>query len=333
MPTLKYRIDRIRVIGNAAFSEASKEELRVLLALIELSGELRSIEELSAAAMISSARCKAALAFWEESGVIAIDNGVPTIVEEFEERVVRGEIDEVSAVKVAKSIRDEGLALMIQDVAVIMKQPCLSNDEVKKLTGLYTQYVLSPEYIVTLASHLSGKGCLTVKRLCDEAIRLCGKGYDKVEALEGYLAELEATSGAEWEFRRLFGIYSRALSESEHRFFKRWSEEFGYSVGVVSLAYDIAVLNTKSGRGDLRYMDSILTSWHEAGCKTVNDCRERIEADKARKSAEAANRGGKKTSKSTPETPRYGNFDINEAFADAVARSFSEENDDEGGDK
>ena len=33
MSSLKYRVAPIRVIGNAAFSEASKEELRVLLAI------------------------------------------------------------------------------------------------------------------------------------------------------------------------------------------------------------------------------------------------------------------------------------------------------------
>ncbi|MBQ8414590.1 MAG: DnaD domain protein [Clostridia bacterium] len=333
MATLKYRIDRVRVIGSAAFSEASKEELRVLLALIELSGEVESAEELASAAVTSPARCKSALAFWEESGVISADDGQPTITEEFEERLVRGEIDEVPAVRVAESIRDEGLANMIDDVGNIMGQPCLSNTDVKSLTALYTQYSLAPDYISMLAAHLKARGCLTVKRLCDEAIRLCGKGCDSYEALEAYISLVEKTSAAEWEFRRLLGIYNRTLSPSEHRFFKRWSEEFGYSVGIVSLAYDIAVLNTRTGRGDLRYMDSILTSWYEAGCKTVSECQAHIESERARKSAESAARG-KKGGKTTPETPRYGNFDINEAFADAVARSFSEDNnDDEGGDQ
>ena len=333
MPTLKYRTDRIRVIGSQAFSEASREELRVLLALLELSGEAESLEALSEAAMISSARCRSALAFWEESGIISVDNGEPTITEEFDERVVRGEIDEVPAVQVAETIRDEGLAQMIQEVAVIMGQVCLSNDDVKKLTGLYTQYSLSPYYIAILANHLKNRGVLTIRRLCDEAIKLCEKGFDTPEALEAYLKDLEDTSGVEWEFRRLLGIYNRALSPAERRYFKKWSEEYGFSVGVVGMAYDIAVLNTKSGRGDLRYMDSILTSWHEVGCKTVGDCERHIEAEREKRKVEKVACGSKKTSKTTPPTPRYGNFDINEAFNDAVARSFSEDNDDEGGDQ
>lgn len=333
MPMLNYRVNPIRVIGSTAFSEASKEELRVLLALIELSGQVESVDELSAAAMTSSARCKSALAFWEESGVISVDDQ-PRIVEEFEERLVRGEIDEVPAKQVADSIRNENLASMIHECTRMLGQGTLPSDDVKRLTALHTQYSLTDVYVITLASSLQNRGVLTIRRLCDEAIRLCGKGIDTLEALEAYLIEIEQTSGVEWEFRRLLGIYGRSLSDVERKYFKKWSEELDYSVGIVSLAYDIAVLNTKSGRGDLRYMDSVLTSWHEAGCRTIGDCQQKIEADKLKKNAEKTTRSGKKSTKSTPETPRYGNFDINEAFASAVARSFAEDdNGDEGGEE
>lgn len=321
MPTIKYKTNRIRVIGSAAFSEASKEELRALLALIELSGEIESVSELAEAAKISPARCKAALAFWEESGVISPDDGTPEIIEEFEERLTRGEIDEVPATKVAESIRDENLASMIEECAMLMNQACLPNTDVKNITALHTQYSLSPEYIVTLAAYLAGQSELTARRLCNEAIRLSGKGCDSAEALDAYIKNMEESSGADWEFRRILGIYGRNLSTSEKRYFKKWSEEFGYSVGVVSEAYDIAVLNTKNGRGDLRYMDSILTSWHEAGCRTVNECLAKVEADKLKRQGEKTI---KERKKSVPETPRYGNFDINEAFNNAVSRSFGD---------
>lgn len=333
MSTVKYRISTAGLIGNPAFYESSAEELRVLMALKELSGEARDIDELASAARTSAPRCRAALALWEASGVIRPDNGEPTITEEFDERVLRGEIEERPAAEVAESIRDESLASMIDECARLMNQPCLSNGDVKDLVGLVTQYGLTPEYVVTLAAHLLGRGCLTVKRLRDEAIKLSGKGYDSVEALEAYISELESTSGAEWEYRRLFGIYGRNLSAVERKYFKKWSEEFGYSAAIVSEAYDLAVLNTRSGRGDLRYIDSVLTAWYEAGCRTVSDCRAKIEQDRARKTAEKAASGGKRGSKTTPETPRYGNFDINEAFADAVARSFGEENNEESEDR
>lgn len=326
MPRINYRVSRIRVIGSTAFSEASKEELRTLLALIELGGEAADVSELAEAALISTPRCKAALAFWEESGVIIPDDGNPTIVDEFEERLLEGEIDEVPAKQVASSIRDEGLKLMLDECAAFMKEACLQSGDVKILTALYTQYSLCPDFVLTLAAHMSRKGNLTARGLSNEAIRLQKKGIDNAVALDIYLAENEQTTGAEWEIRRLMGIYNRNLSTTEHELFKKWTEEFEYSIGIISEAYDIAVLNTQSGRGDLRYMDSILTSWHDAGCKTVSDCREKIEKEKLKRTSE---KSAQKRQKSVPEKPRYGNFDINEAFNNAVARSFGG-SDDEG---
>lgn len=321
----KYRVKPLRICDNPAFTEASKDELRTLMALIECDGILQSAEVLAAMAKVSVARCKAALALWEESGIISIEDSSPRITEEFEERLIRGEIDEVPSAKVAESIRDENLASMIDECAAMLGQACLSNGEVKNITALYTQYKLSPEYIVTLAAHLMAGERLSVRNLCNQAIRLCDKGCTDVESLERYISEKEDQSGYEWEYRRVMGIYGRNLSQSERACFKKWSEEFGYSSAVIEQAYDIAVLNTKSGRGDVRYMDTILTDWFNAGCKTVNQCLEKIEADRASKITEKTPKAQKTRQKTQADTPRYGNFDIEAAFQNAISRSFGDE--------
>ena len=325
MPKNKYRVTPLRISQNPAFSEASKEELRTLLVLIETDGVVQSDETIAAMAGVSLARCRSAIAFWEECGIISPDDNTPRITLEFEERLVRGEIDEVPAKDVAESIREENLSSMIDECAMMLGQSCLSHSDVKLLTALYTQYGLSPEFIVTLAAHLLAGGRLTVRNLCNKAIELSGKGCSDVESLERYIADKEEGNGAEWEYRRVMGIYGRNLSQSEKTYFKKWSEEFGYSATIIEEAYDIAVMNTKSGRGDIRYMDSVLTSWHNAGCRTVSECRERVEAERAKKSAQNPDTQTKRRQKSQAETPRYGNFDIEAAFKDAVSRSFGDD--------
>ena len=319
---LNYRINLLRITANSAFKEASKEELRTLVALIESEGKAEDVQELSDGAGISLARCKAALAFWEESGVIREDDGSPSITDEFDERIVRGEISEIPAVEVAESIRNEDLAGMIDECALLLGQACLSNTEIKELTALYTQYALSPEYIVTLIASKAQKGKTTVKRICDEAIRLSGRGIDTVEALDSHLKSLEESSGTEWEIRRVLGIYGRNLSPSEKGYFKKWSETYGYSVAIITEAYDISALNT--GGVKLSYMDAILTNWYEAGCRTVSECKARSEAEKAKLSNDNQS---KKKSKTEAPTPRYGNFDVNEAFMNALERSFKSDDD------
>ena len=325
MATNKYRVMPLRLSQNPSFSEASKEELRTLLALIEADGDIKSEDVLAAMAGVSVARCKAALAFWEECKVISPDDGAPRVIEEFGNRLVRGEIDETPTISVAESIRDENLASMIDECAAMLNQPCLPNGDVKLITALYTQYKLSPEFVVTLAAHLLAKEKLSVRNLCNNAIKLSDKGIADIESLEKYISDAEEGSGAEWEYRRVMGIYGRNLSPSERACFKKWSEEYGYSAQIIEMAYDIAVLNTKSGRGDVRYMDTVLTAWFNAGCRTINQIRERVELEKANASAKKQSESPKKYQKTKAETPRYGNFDIEAAFKDAVSRSFGED--------
>ena len=318
MERIDYRVRPLSLTKNPAFLEASKEELRVLLALVELNGSADSIDSIAKMSGISVPRCKSSLAFWEESGVIS-RGCEPTITDEFEDRLYRGEIDETPAVQVAESIRDENLSSMLDECAALMGQACLAQVDVKNLTALYTQYGLSAEFIVTLAANIASRDTLTPRKLCNKAIRLSEGGCDSVELLEEYLTQSEKSSGYEYEYRRVLGIYGRNLSKSEKEYFKKWAEVFEYSSAIVSEAYDIAVMNTKSGRGDLRYMDTILSAWHEGGCKTLSECLAKAESDKQKKVEAKAKRTPSKTK---PETPRYGDFDVNDAFMKALERSY-----------
>lgn len=324
----EYKISPLRVTGTDAFAEASREELRVLLALIECCGKFECVEDLAELAAVSKPRCSSALTLWEDSGVITerVD-GAPMITEEFEERLTKDEIDERPSTEVADSIRDGNLKSAIDECATLMSLATMPTADVKNITALYTQYSLSPEYIVTLAAYLAEVGKLTVRNLCNQAIRLQGTGCDTVEALESYIQNKTAESDSDWEFRRIFGIYNRNLSQSERSYFKKWSEEYGFSVAIVSEAYDKAVLNTQNGRRYMQYMDTVLTAWHNAGCKTVAECLAQSEAEKPKQEAPE-----KRQSRREAEKPRYGDFDVNEAFRLALERSYGKDNDDDEGD-
>lgn len=322
----EYKVLPLKLCALPEFSEASSEELRVLLALIECEGKFRDKEALAEVARVSKSRCSSALSFWEEAGVItprAADE--PIITEEFEGRLTRGEIDEAPSKEVADSIRDGNLRSAIDECTMLMGLSTMPTADVKNITALYTQYALSPEYIVTLAAHLAEGGKLTVRKLCNHAIRLQESGCDSVEALEEYINNKATESDTDWEFRRIFGIYNRNLSQSERSYFKKWSEEFGFSVAIVSEAYDKAVMNTQNGRRYMQYMDTVLTSWYNAGCKTVAECIAQSEADKPKPQAEQQ----KRTLNREADKPRYGDFDVHEAFRLALERSYGADSDDD----
>ena len=315
-----YKADLLGLCQNPAFTEASAEEMRVLLTLASLDGAPIEESDIARMAGVSAARCRAAIAFWDGAGILSV-NKTQGMVEEFEERLVAGELDEEPILKVAETIRDDSLAMMLEECQALMGTPCLSNQDVANLTNLHRQYQLSAEYIVVLAAYLQSKGEFTIRKLCNKAISLEKKGISTPDDLEQYIVSLD--SGDEWEFRRIIGIYNRNLSQAEKDLFKKWSEEYGYGAAIVSEAYDISAMNTKSG--NLRYMDKVLTNWFDAGCKTVNECRAHSESERAKSKAQPTE---KKYAKSRPETPRYGNFDVNEAFFNAIERSFGEKEED-----
>ena len=314
------------ITKSAVFAEASREELRVLLALIECSGKC-SETELARLSGVSRARCVSALALWEEAGVIK--NGeslIPkeedtTVTEEFEDSVRLGERLVSASLQTANTVRDENLASTIAECARIMKRPALSSEEVKEIEALYSSLALSPEYIISLAAHLEKVGGkVTPTTLARKADELSRKGITGFEELDAYIRMVERENASDKEIRRALAIRGRDLVDEELAFFHKWSGNFGFSVEIIKTAYNKAVMAT--GTRSLPYMDALLTSWHEAGCTTVDDCLKKSEEFSSDYSQQK--RGRKK--KSEPEKPKYGDFDPEEAFERALKRSFANKN-------
>ena len=312
----RYKVFPLKASDKAEFLDATAEELRLLIALIERGGD-GDEGALAKASGITLGRCKASLRFWSDAGVISEERSVEgEIIDEHPGRIVRGELIEESGVKVAADIKRNNLKPLFDELATIFDRT-LTTGEAKIVSGIVEQYGVSTEYVATLAAHLKGTRGFTVAKLRDRAIILTDKGIDSLEALEIYISEREKELKCEWEIKGILGIYDRNLVPTERKYFKAWSEELGFSGEIIREAYDITVMQT--GGRSLPYMNEILLSWSKAGLKTPEECREHSE--RTRPEAKSA-----PTKKKTKENkPRYGNFDIDEAFANALERSYGED--------
>ena len=346
-----------------SFSEATAEELRVLVVLMEAEGEALTYKEIAARASVSAARAKSATALWRADGVLdkepvktaekepvkiaaavnktedrdassairgnstannALNNNATNnnnednVKDEFAERF-SSDMYEERSVETARTIRDGELSQLLDECAALLDKPALSTEEVKRITSIYSQLSLSAEYIFTLAAYLAESGKFTATNLAKKAESLAEKGVDSLEALCVYIEEAKSENGTDKEFRRLFGIWNRKLSRTDREFFRRWSEDFGYSTEIVGEAYGIMTANNASGGVSLKYIDTILTHWHEAGCKTVAQCR----AEEERSRAEKAEKSGGKCGRKKAETkPKFVDFDVEDAFQRALQRSY-----------
>ena len=112
-------------------------------------------------------------------------------------------------------------------------------------------------------------------------------------------------------------------NKKEKDYITKWGEEYGYDIPIITAAFDMLPAGSQMSFG---YIDKILADWHENNCNTVDECeerhriylKERETAENKSASSSTARRAPKKT------TPRYGDFDPDEAFRRALARTYGE---------
>ena len=309
------------ITSSEAFAEASREELRALVALAEANGELASIEALAKAAGISKLRAAAAVTLWEEAGVFEEKDA--DIEYEFSEDLSDG-IDTESAAEVAASLRNGRLKELIGECQSLMGRAALNSSEVKRITALVTQLGLTEEYVLTLAAYLEEKGSLTALKLYKLGEELSGRGIDTTEDLQIWIQEKNNKPLPHHvEFCKGMGYGIRALTRTEKEYADKWVLTFGFNEPIIAEAVDIASVNT-SGNKPLSYINKLLEAWHSADCKTVEECRTKYAKDKPvpkkkqRKKSDAGKNDG--------DTPRFSDFNTEDALMKALERSYGKAN-------
>ena len=317
-----FRTTPSALISSPDFSEASREELKVLLVLIATEGTEISVEDVASMAGVSLPRTKAAIALFVESGVVEQNeaDGTAEVVYEFKAK------DEPTktSLDIAKSIRDNNLYELEGEFERLLGKS-LSTYEIGTIARMYTDKGITPQYMLTLASYLiEARGSIklsTVERMADE---LTKDGIETLEELEIYITEKSREVKGEMEMRNLLGIKGRALTPTERKYFSRWLHEFGYAAVIIGEAYDICVDST--GDKSLRFMDKVITAWHDQGCKTLAECRaqhdQHTEENRQKKSKP------KKSPKEEAKTPKYAEFDSEDALMRALERSYGDSSDD-----
>ena len=322
MTELTFKVNLRGITSLECFKEASKDEMKVLVALASLGAESTTAEEIAESIDVSKARVAAAIALFEESGVIEkSEAGIYAEVEyEFEPK--KSESNRDSKIEVANSIRDNDLYEMNVELENIFEKT-LEVREIERLTSLYTKKGLSIPYILTLTAYLKDTSqVLSVEKVVREATKLIDKGVNTLEELEIYIKEKSEEVAGEMEMRHLLGIRGRTLTKTEREFFKKWMHEYGYSITIIGEAYDITV-NATGGKS-VSYMDKILTTWHEAGCTTLEECRAKVMMRKQENAKNVKNSGQKSKKSIEAETPKYTDFNSEDALLRALERSYGE---------
>lgn len=320
MTEYTFKVDLSGITELECFKEASKDELKVLLALASLGGEPISPDRLSEITDVSKARIKASIALFEEYGVISSTDG--GMLADVEYEFTPTEKQKPGAKEIARTIRDNDLYELNRELENIFRKT-LEVRELARIASLYTEKGLSMEYILTLTAFIQDtRKRPSVEMVYREANNLLAKDIDNLEALEIYMKEKREAVPGEMEMRLLFGIRDRTLTKSEREYFKKWLVDFGYSGVIIGEAYDITVKATS--KLSLPYIDKILTEWHASECKTLEECRAKSDSRSHEMGKKAKNSSQNKKKSVEAETPKYTDFNSEDALMRALERSYGD---------
>lgn len=196
------------------------------------------------------------------------------------------EIDGVAAKNKAIS------GLFYQAETVLHKM--LTPSDMELLYSFVDWLGLPVEVITMLLSYAEKKGKTNRRYLETVAMDWAERGIDTFEAAEAHVMLLESADSMERDIRNILGIYDRALTTTERKYLKLWSEDERINTELIALAYDRTVAHT--GKLSFAYMNKILESWVASGFTSVKEVEE---GDKAPQKG-----NGKSSSKS-----RFNNYE------------------------
>ena len=183
----------------------------------------------------------------------------------------------------------------------------LNTEELKIILGFVRYLNLPPDVISVLVCYCKErarqKGSLrnpSLRTIEKEAYAWAERGIDTVEEAAAFIQRENMRNSRMGKLLQLLQIRGRTLTPGEEKLATSWLE-MGFSDEVLLLAYEKTCLNT--GNFNWRYMNTILTRWHEGNLQTVEQIKN----------------GDKK-----PSTPKGASGTLGEAELAAIQKALQE---------
>ncbi len=148
----------------------------------------------------------------------------------------------------------------------------LTSVDLDALTALYTYYGMSAYFIMMVAQYCASIDKRSLSYIEKTAAQWQSDSVND-DNIAVHIAQMAERSAGEGRLRRLLGITDRRLTSAERAFIISWTETMQMPDELITEAYEKTVERT--GKLQFKYMNSILTAWHQKGIKTVQDINEK----------------------------------------------------------
>lgn len=154
----------------------------------------------------------------------------------------------------------------------------LNTEELKIILGFVRYLGLAPEVVSLLVCYCMDRarqrGSLrnpSLRTIEKEAYAWAEQGIDTMEEAVAYITRQNARASRMGQLMELLQIRGRNLTPAEEKYAAKWLQ-WGLSEELLLEAYQRTCVNT--GSMNWRYMNTILTRWHEAGFQTLQQVQD-----------------------------------------------------------
>lgn len=257
-----------------------------------------TVGELAEILDINEAKVRAALEYWGAEGFIALsgngyiftDGKRPEKTENIRAKVsykpsyTHTEIDSAAA-------KNKNISYLFSQAEKSLGK-LLSSNDMEVLYSFVDWLGLPVEVIIMIINYATANDKKSIRYIEKVAIDWADRGIDTYEKAEAYIKELEKIQSKTRKICNILGIHGRALSTTERKYIKIWTEERDIPIDLIPAAYDKTMMKT-GGKMGWAYMNKLLCSWQDEGIKTQEELDAANEHYRV-KNAENAERSSKK---------------------------------------
>lgn len=177
--------------------------------------------------------------------------------------------------------------------------------DIKVLMGFVDYLGLDNDYILVLMHYAARNDMKSLRYIEKIAISCIDDGFIDAKVLQEALYAREEKAQIENQIKNMFGLGARKLTSKEQKQVDAWVSTYNYDLEVIEKAYEITVGATN--KPSLHYANAILEKWFAEGIKNIDDVNALLAAREQEKVTEGSS------------------FDVDDFFAAALKRSYSEE--------
>ncbi len=297
--------------------KAKKFDIKVLL-LLATSDKFRTgkFEKLIADELgCDESDVEKSIAFWNGTGLVTLIDGKEEIkAADKKEKNIESNVPKRARVSELPQYTSAELNALLQkhynvvgliDECQNVLGKIFTAADIKVLMGFVDYLGLDNDYILVLMHYAARNEMKSLRYIEKVAISCIDDGFTDAKVLQEALYAREEKAQIETKIKNIFGLGSRKLTTKEQKQVDAWVNTYNYDLAVIEKAYEITV--TATSKPSIHYANAILEKWFAEGIKNIDDANSLIEARNQEKQQEGSS------------------FDVDDFFAAALNRSYSEE--------